>query len=601
MLSAQLFYFLGVVFLLAGTTAPEQPWLPPLWAVAGLIVGSALHVVMSWRIFTLAREREAYFRAERSTFFSAFVLFLFLLYGLDLKYYLTPLTMGGATQGLADLAGLLVFFVLLSVAWLVGRTRYQELFYEHIGRRALVWQQLKQNLPLVLPWIVVVAGLDLLRLFLPSKVLELAPAPWSEFFVFIFFILVLLFVLPSLIRRLWNCRPIPPGPLRATIAAFCDEQQFRAGLYFWPYLGGHALTAGILGIVPGLRYLLFTPALATTLAEDELKSVIAHEIGHVRHHHLLWYMALFFGFSVGLMVIAPLVALFIMASSLYPFAVQLVPLPQATLTDALTAIPLLVLVLLYFRFVFGFFLRNFERQADLHVFSAMGSADALISSFHTIGRAKGGKREKRNWHHFSLDERVTYLKRCQKTPGLVRRHQRKLHFALLAYFGIMVCLVFLALQPDRETLAARAEIQYIETALRQEAAGKQQDGTALISLGDYYLSKKMEKNALNAYEEALARAPHHAGLLNNMAWLLLTAETPGMRDKTRALVLAEQAAALAENAYILDTLATAYWAHGRVDTALVLVERAARLDPENIKYYHQQMDSFRTARWQARP
>ncbi len=599
MLSAQLFYFLGVVFLLAGSTAPEQPWLAAPVALFGYLAGFLLQFVFSQRVYARAHEREAYFRTERSTFSFAFVLFLFFLYGLDLKYYLKPLALSGSSQGLADLAGLLVFFALLALSWLSGRARYQVLFYERISRRAFLLRQLKQNLPLVLPWVAVVAGLDLLRFILPAAVLDLVPAPWSNLLVFLFFIALLIFFLPPLIRRLWNCRPIPPGPLRESIAAFCREQRFRAGLYFWPYLGGHALTAGILGILPGLRYLLFTPALTMTLSEDELKSVIAHEIGHVRHHHLFWYMALFFAFSLVLMALAPLLSLALTASSLFPALASLLPLPAATVADAVTALPLLALVLLYFRFIFGFFLRNFERQADAHVFSALGGADALISSFRTIGAASGGKREKHNWHHFSLDERVAFLRRCREGPGLVSAHQRRLRRALAAYFAILAGIGLLALQPDRETLAARAEIQYIETVLRQEAGQKPEEGRALILLGDFYLGKKMEVQALAAYNEALARAPKNASLLNNLAWLLLTADTSGLRDKERGLALAEQAAGLAEKAFILDTLATAYWAHGRIERALALEEEAARLDADNHSYYQQQQQRFRTQRWRA--
>ena len=35
--------------------------------------------------------------------------------------------------------------------------------------------------------------------------------------------------------------------------------------------------------------------------------------------------------------------------------------------------PVLLLMLVYFRFVFGYFIRNFERQADAYVFRAVGT------------------------------------------------------------------------------------------------------------------------------------------------------------------------------------------------------------------------------------
>lgn len=601
MLSTQLLYFLGVVFLLTGTSAPRQAWLPWPLALGLAFLGLVLHVLVSWHTFVAARERSAYFRAEKRTFLSAFVLFVFFLYGLDLKFYLKPLVFADTVEGVADLAGLAIFFVLLVVSWLTGRARHQELFYEPMGRLVFVWQQLRMNLPLVLPWVILVAGLDLLRLLLPAQLFALVPTPWNELLVFVFFVVVLLFFLPPLIRRLWNCQPIPPGPLRAGIEDFCRKERFRAGLYYWSYLGGHALTAAILGILPGLRYLLFTPALTIALTKDELISVTAHEIGHVRHHHLLWYLALFFAFSLCLLVIAPLVSLSILASSFFPLALRGLALSPETVADLLSAVPVLVLVLLYFRFVFGFFFRNFERQADLYVFTAMGNADALISSFHTIFRASGRVREKRNWHHFSLSERVAFLIRCQKNPALIQAHQRKLRLALLAYALVVALCTGLALQPDRETLAARAEIQYIEAVLLSDAARKPQDAVPLLMLGDFYLSKNMEDKALHNYEQALVRAPENVTLLNNLAWLLLTAETTGMRDAAQALVLAKQAAMLAQEAFILDTLATAYWAHGQIAVALELEERAIRLDPDNKSFYQEQMHRFRQQHWRENP
>lgn len=159
----------------------------------------------------------------------------------------------------------------------------------------------------------------------------------------------------------------------------------------------------------------------------------------------------------------------------------------------------------------------------------------------------------------------------------------------------------LALQPDRETLAARAEIQYIEAVLLSDAARKPQDAVPLLMLGDFYLSKNMEDKALHNYEQALVRAPENVTLLNNLAWLLLTAETTGMRDAAQALVLAKQAAMLAQEAFILDTLATAYWAHGQIAVALELEERAIRLDPDNKSFYQEQMHRFRQQHWRENP
>lgn len=606
MLSVQLFFFLGVIFLLAGTSAPETPGLSASSSLAFGALICLVHLLASWRAFASAHSPGAWFRAERQAFALAFASFVALLYGLDLKYWLQPLTFFDKTEGLADLAGLALFFALLSLSWLAGRSRFQVFFGGALSPPAFVWQQTRQNLPLVLPWILIAVAVDVLRLLLPEALLSLVPAPWDEFLVFALFLAFLLILLPPLILRLWACRPIPEGPFRMRIAAFCAAQNFRAGLYFWPLMGGQALTAAILGLLPRLRYLLFTPALAETLGEAELQSVIAHEIGHVYHHHLLWYAAIFCGFSLTLAVLAPLAQSWIMASALFPLMMRYLPLSPETLADAITAVPLLALVLLYFRFVFGFFLRNFERQADSHVFRALGTAGPLVSAFFVIARACGGRRERHNWHHFSLDERVAWLNRCESEPALVGAQHRRIRRALALYFLILACLCGLGLLADRESLAARAENQYTETVLQAAVQRSPEGCEPLLDLADFYAETGRESAALSGYEAALSRPEGQCGkalrvrLWNNLAWLLLSAETPGLRNRERALSLADRAAAQAQNASVLDTLATALWANERPDLALHILDRAARLDPQHVQHYDAQRKRFR-GRWQANP
>ena len=53
-----------------------------------------------------------------------------------------------------------------------------------------------------------------------------------------------------------------------------------------------------MGIVPGLRYILLTPALIETMSIAEIEAIMAHEIGHVKKFHLLLYVFLITGFSL---------------------------------------------------------------------------------------------------------------------------------------------------------------------------------------------------------------------------------------------------------------------------------------------------------------
>jgi hypothetical protein len=53
-----------------------------------------------------------------------------------------------------------------------------------------------------------------------------------------------------------------------------------------------------MGIVPRYRYILVTDALMSALSTEELESVLAHEMGHARYFHLLFYVLFFVGFMV---------------------------------------------------------------------------------------------------------------------------------------------------------------------------------------------------------------------------------------------------------------------------------------------------------------
>ncbi|MCI5166468.1 MAG: hypothetical protein D3903_10300, partial [Candidatus Electrothrix sp. GM3_4] len=56
-------------------------------------------------------------------------------------------------------------------------------------------------------------------------------------------------------------------------------------------------------------------------------------------------------------------------------------------------------------------------------------------------------------------------------------------------------------------------------------------------------------------------------------------------------------ARFSEQGYLLDTLATALWANGKVKEAVVIEEKAAELDREGLAYYQKRMDKFRQEFW----
>ena len=190
----------------------------------------------------------------------------------------------------------------------------------------------------------------------------------------------------------------------------------------------------------------------------------------------------------------------------------------------------------------------------------------------------GNIRDQRNWHHFGIGERIDCLEQAEKDPELVRRHNQKVRYSLLAYVAILLLTVGLVRQIPTEALAQRYQENFAESVLLQKV--KQEPDRALWQrlIGDLMLTRKMEEKALAAYEKAYSLDPVNPEIMNNFAWLLLTSENLKLRDPAKALSLARAAATLQPKGHVLDTLATAYWANGLVEEAVSTEKEAAAVD-----------------------
>jgi Zn-dependent protease with chaperone function len=598
MLYANLLYFLVAIFVFSTNTPAVNPVLPPLWALTALAGVCWGFNRLAARMFgRQAVNAAGYFAVEKRLSLLAVLVFAGCVYLLDLKYYLRPFSFDGLLPILTDAAGLGCFFLLLALVWVAARPSYQRLFRCSYTSRAFVWTNAKANLPIVLPWLMLTLVFDCL-LLLPIPGLEEAlRSSWGEFILFALFLVFLTLVFPPLVRLLWGCVPLPPGPLRERLQTFCRTLKFDTEMYLWPSFEGQVLTAAIMGIVPKSRYLLLTPALLETLNEEELSSVLAHEIGHVKHRHLLLYVMLFFGFSLIAGAAAKFLHHLILSSDLFYFLLSILPTAPASLPDFLASLMLLVALLLYFRFVFGYFVRNFERQADVYVFQAMGTGWPLIHAFEKIILAGGGSRKEKNWHHFGIGERIAFLQRCEHDRSLISRHGRRLRCHLVAYCVCIALGVFALQQIDAAKLSEGYEMQYAEAILLRKVRQEPDNSLWLMHLGDLLQRRRMEQRAIEAYEKALELAPTSAEAHNNLAWLLVTAQEKKLRNPERALTLAHAAVLLKERGFILDTLATAYWANGLVEEAVATQLKAIRLDSENREYYLGQMEKFKQQRW----
>jgi Zn-dependent protease with chaperone function len=597
-----LLYLITVIIIFSTGSVPDKPQIPVTAALIIFIAKGGVYHYLVNHAHSRGRKfsDKKYFSIEQK--FSLLAIFIFAIdvYLLDIKFYLSFLSLNGNLPALLSLGGISLFFFYLSLLWLAARKNYQVIFGRHYSAKEFVINNIKFNLPIVLPWLIINFIADFLKILPFPLSRMLASSEWGEYILFLLFFLLLAIIFPVLIKNLWNCQTMPDGPARTHMEEFCRKQNFKyTDIMLWPLYEGKMLTAGVMGLSKRYRYLLITPALLETLTPYEIEAVLAHEIGHVKKYHLQLYLLLFMGFGlVASLLASPLLYILLNSNFFYHIINATKIDPETALTFWGTA-PIFIIMLVYFRYVFGFFMRNFERQADAQVFKLLGDSTPLISSLEKIGWLSGNIRDKPSWHHFGIGQRVDFLEKCSKDKSLIARHDRKLYGSLILFLALLAFSGGIISNMPME-LNEKANIKFVEAVLQQKSHREPDKAIWHRLTGDLKQELGKDAESLAAYEKSLTLEPDNPETLNNLAWLLITTSDPAISDTERALILALQASLLRPTAgYIMDTLAATYWANNMLEKALETEDRAIGHDPANRIFYRRQMDFFYDNRWPA--
>jgi len=597
-----LLYFITAIIIFATGSVPDKPQIPfaaafIIFIMKGVVYHYLVHNAHAGNRVTADKK---YFAVEQK--FSLLAIFIFAIdvYVLDIKYYLSFLSLKGHLPALLSLGGISLFFFYLALLWLAARKNYIRIFGRRYSAREFVINNFKLNLPIVLPWLIINFIVDFLKILPFPLSRMLASSEWGETIIVLLFFILLAFIFPVLIKYLWNLHSMPAGPARAQMEEFCRQQKFTySDIMVWPLYEGKMLTAGVMGISKRYRYVLITPALLEVLTPFEVEAVLAHEIGHVKKYHLQLYLVLFLGFGlVASLITSPLLYL-LLNSNIFYQAINFIGIDPEAALAFWGAAPMFVIMLVYFRYVFGFFMRNFERQADAQVFKALGDSTPLINSLEKIGWLSGNIRDKPSWHHFGIGQRVDFLEKCNRDKSLIARHDRKVYASLILFVSLLAFSGSIFWNMDME-LDSAANIKFVESILLQRVRREPDKAIWHRLLGDLRQELNQETEALAAYQKSLDLEPVNPETLNNLAWLLITAKDPQVLDAEKALDLAKNAASLRPTAgYILDTLAAAYWANNMIERALEAERAAMKLEPANRPFYRRQMDFFLNNTWPA--
>jgi tetratricopeptide (TPR) repeat protein len=255
---------------------------------------------------------------------------------------------------------------------------------------------------------------------------------------------------------------------------------------------------------------------------------------------------------------------------------------------------MIVLLVVYFRYIFGFFLRNSERQADLYALQVIGHPFPLISSLQRIAFHSGHSEDLPSWHHFSIRQRIDFLLKAYENPGQIRRHHRKYYSAVVLFFLLVAGLSTLGfgLESSKFVRNWRTGLQ---VAIIEREIGRGPENHRLYSAyGSLLLELGQFGKAEAALRKALEAGAEDANTLNNLAWFYATSPSPYF-NAGAALRLALRAAELEPAPYILDTLAEAYFVNGQAEKALETIREALLKKPKNRDYFLSQEKKIEAA------
>ncbi|MCK5682398.1 M48 family metalloprotease [bacterium] len=537
-----------------------------------------------------------YDRVQLQLQIGAVIVFSVMVYGADLGGLIELLPLVKSSEGVSSVLGLGIFFLLQIIIWRECHGYFAEQIILIKPCSSYIKARLRFALGLMIPWLSLLLIIDLLNFAIPKSVTLLLQNPLGEIALFVAFLLLLTTIAPPLLVRLWGCRNLPESALRHAVVKLCQAQGvgYRQ-IMLWPSFEGRMATAAVVGAFPFSRYLLLTPDLIHLLNGEEIIAVTSHELGHVRYRHLLFFLLFFLSFflfnflyyNIGiawLLTTAPIIALLengFENSQLF--------------FSLLEVLPLLILYFLFFRYIFGFFLRNFERQADLASLDPPNLGPELVSAFIKLGFLLGSAGTKPNWHHFNIPQRVAFLKAAISNPAVARKHHLYIKRSLALYVIFFTLIILPGIYWQRSDLDGKLHYQHLSKRLEYRLKKSPDKPELWFLLSSIYIETNQEDKAVNALDQARRLKPKDPEIMNNLAWLLLTSKDQKLRDPSQALNLAQRAATLNQTPYILDTLAEAYWYQGNPEMAIIIAEKILKdhHSPDQKEYYQQQLNKFR--------
>lgn len=512
---------------------------------------------------------------------TAIAFFAAAVYLFDLKSLLMQVPYIGGSHTFLNLTGLTIFICFLAATWFWAYQTMGDVLAIGYSTTSYIWGNVKFNLAIVIPWMVLSVILDTIDIESLPLLIQLGG--------FTGFLILLAVIAPVFVVRFWDCKPLEDSELKQDILTYCESQGVRfKQIMSWNALNRSLVTAGVIGLIYPFRYLMITPELMRVLDHGELMAVVSHEVGHVKRKHMFYYLYFFIVFMFIGISIEVLLGIFFNTT---PAGMSwwLWMQGAGSFMDIVRVFIMIALFVVYFRFLFGYFIRNFERQADVYCFQSGINPHYMINSFVKLGTHLGDDGKKPNWHHYNLSQRIDFIQKSIDNPGLINRHNMRVKRSLLGFTTVVAVLLAVMYNPIKFTGSFEFNYQATVNNINRLIDEKPNDPRLYSALGEIaYQAKKWEQSR-NSYEKSLKLNYYQPGVLNNLAWFYLKCEDTRFLDPQRALELAIDAAKLEQSPHVLDTLAEAYFQNGKYKEAYMVAGRALEAADENVNYYKGQL------------
>ena len=244
---------------------------------------------------------------------------------------------------------------------------------------------------------------------------------------------------PLFMQLLWKTEPLAVGSaLKEKLDLLTKQSGIKyRDIVVWQTGSLLIANAAVAGTFPWNRRIFLTDALLEYFTDEEIETVVAHELGHIRYRHIPTYM---------------LFSIFYLLS--YLFFLVLVEEPLVAYfreSQILPTVCSLTFLIVYFVFIFRYLSRRCEHQADLYAAALTGKPEAFKNALMKLAVLNSVPKSIRRFFemfntHPSIHRRIDFINQWIEQNSAIQRYKSyllevKILIALLPIFGMLALLL----------------------------------------------------------------------------------------------------------------------------------------------------------------